>query len=276
VTTAGGSLYIGSPWVIAEETGATIEEKVRNFAWNRMQSNVSAVVDREHPREPGLFPITIQQTVESGKLPLEGFVDRDGKIVLLGNLYPANGDPAAARAKALQPFMANAPARGAASAPVTIVEFSDFQCPSCKHASHFGESILARYGDSVRYVRYDLPLVQSHPWALGAAMAGRAIYRQKPTLFWEYKKDVYENQEKLSAFTFYDFARGWAEDHGLDMGRYDSDMGSQEIRVELLNGAGAAFSNDVRATPTYMVNGVFVDAGDEAKALDAYVGRLLK
>ena len=276
VTTSGGNLYVGAPWFLSEESGATIEEKVKNFAWNRMQSNVTAVIDREHPREPGLFPITIHQTVEAGKFPLEGFVDREGKIILLGKLYSTSGDPAAVRVKALQPFIANAPARGAEKATVTVVEFSDFQCPSCKYASHVGESIVAKYGDSVRYVRYDVPLVQSHPWALGAAMAGRAIHRQKPELFWEFKKAVYEKQDTLSAFTFYDFARAWAEDHDLDVGRYDSDMGSQEIRTELLNGLGAAFSNDVRATPTYMVNGVFVDPGNEAKALDEYVAGLIK
>ena len=276
VTTAGGHLYLGSPWIIGEEEGATIEEKVKNFAWNKMQANATAVIDREHPREPNLFPIRINQVVEAGTLPLEGFVDREGKVVLLGRLYSAKDDPSAARLKGLESFMAKAPARGPANAPVTIVEFSDFQCPSCKHSSGYADTILAKYGESVRYIRYDLPLVQAHPWALGAALAGRAIHRQKPELFWDFKKQVYANQDKLSAFTFYDFARAWAEDHDLDMGRYDSDMGSQEIRVLLLNGAGAAFSNDVRATPTFMVNGTFVDAGDDAKALDAYVGGLLK
>ena len=63
------------------------------------------------------------------------------------------------------------------------------------------DDVVKKYGDQVRYIRYDLPLVSMHPWAFSATMAGRAIYRQKPELFWAYKKEVYENQDKISAFT---------------------------------------------------------------------------
>src|SRR5205085_3969240 len=136
--------------------------------------------------------------------------------------------------------------------------------------------ILAKYGDQVRYIRYDLPLLTTHPWAFAAALAGRAIYRQDPKAFWEYKKQIYANQDKLTAFTFDDFARGFAEDHSLDLKRYDADLASDEVKTDILNGVGLAFSSDVRATPTYMVNGVYVDPGDEGKALEAYVAGLLK
>jgi len=111
---------------------------------------------------------------------------------------------------------------------------------------------------------------------LSAAIAGRAIYRQKPEAFWQYKKWVYENQDKLTAFTLDDFARGFAGDHDLDMKQYDADIESELVRDQLLKGVGAAFSNDVRATPTYMINGTYVDSGDDGKALETYVEGLLK
>ena len=126
----------------------------------------------------------------------------------------------------------------------------------------------------MRYVRYDLPL-SGHPWAFPAALVGRAIYRQKPDLFWDYKKAVYENQENLSAFMFWDWARGWAEDHELDLAKYDADLNNADIKAEILKGAGTAFSNDVRSTPTYMVNGIMVDPGDEGKALAEYIDKML-
>jgi protein-disulfide isomerase len=270
-----GDVYLGLPWVLGDVEGKTIEEKLKNFAWAGLQENFTPMVTRERTRN-GLLPVTMLEMTAQGKVPLEGEIDPEAKVFFLGHFVPATGDMASARMKAFEPRLANAPAKGAAKPDVTVVEFSDFECPSCKHASTYLDPIMAKYGDRVRYIRYDLPLITSHPWAFAAAMAGRAIYRQKPEAFWDYKKQIYENQDKLTTFTFDDVARGFAQDHDLDMKRYDADIASTELRDELLKSVGAAFSNAVRATPTYMVNGVFVDAGDEGKALEAYVGGMLK
>jgi len=143
-------------------------------------------------------------------------------------------------------------------------------------ASGWMKPILEAHGDKVRYIRYDTPLVTIHPWALAAAIAGRAVWHQKPDLFWKYKEQVYANQEKLSAFTIDEFARGFASDHELDMKKYDADVQSPDLRVELVNGTGTAFTNDVRATPTYIVNGAFVEAGTDGKGLAEYVNAALK
>jgi protein-disulfide isomerase len=115
-----------------------------------------------------------------------------------------------------------------------------------------------------------------HPWAFAAAVAGRAIYRQKPALFWEYKKQIYANQDKLNAFLIDDFARGFAQDHDLDLKKYDADVNSADLQKGIIDGAGLALSNDVRATPTYMVNGIVVDPGNDGKYLESYIAGLLK
>jgi len=275
-TAPSGDFYLGLPWVLGDDTeGKTIDEKLKNFAWKNMKENFTPVFDRERTRN-GLLKVTMLEVTERGKVPIEGEIDSDGKVFFIGHFRPSNVDPATTRLKAFEPRIAAAPARGAAKPDVTIVEFSDFQCPSCQHAAHYVDPIIEKYGDRVRYVRYDLPLLSAHPWAFSAALAGRAIYRQKPDVFWEYKKQVYSNQDKLTAFTIDDFTRGFAQDHELDLKQYDADLASEAVRDELLAGIGAAFSNDVRATPTFMVNGVFVDAGEEGKALESYVAGLLK
>ena len=268
-----GGFYLGMPWPIANEEGASTEDKLKAFVWRSMQMNVTPVIDRKKLTDDGLYPVTMLETTENGKIPLQGLIDPDGRMFFFGN-FRRGGDLRAQRSKMFEPFFANAPTKGAANAPVTIVEFSDFECPSCKRAAGFADAILAKHGDKVRYVRIDLPLTM-HPWAFGAALAGRAIHRQNPELFWEYKKQVYSNQSSLNAFMFWDWARGFAEDRQLDMKRYDADLNNQEIKNEILRGAGTAFSNDVRATPTYMVNGAMVDAGDEGKVLTEYVEKLL-
>ena len=266
-----GGFFLGSPWPIEGQEGKTIEEKLKNFTWQNMQMNVTAEIERK-ATDDGLMPVTLWQTTESGKAPLYGLVDPQGSTFFFGNFKRMGEDIPVQRLKAFESLLAKSPSKG--SGGVTIVEFSDFQCPSCRRSSAWVDPIVTKHEGKVRYVRYDLPL-SGHPWAFPAALAGRAIHRQKPDLFWEFKKTVYDNQDQLNAFTFWDWARAWAEDHELDLKKYDADLENAELRAEILHGAGLALSNDVRATPTYLVDGTLVDAGDDGKALAAYVDKLL-
>ena len=274
VLTGTGGFFLGSPWPLVDEPGTTVEEKLGSFTLRNLRESMSVTVERK-PSEDGLWPTTLWQSTEAGKLGLSGFTDPQGRVFFMGNFRRLNADIGTQRLKSLEPFLVSAPVKGGAKGAVTVVEFSDFQCPSCRRSSAYVDAILAKHGDKVRYVRYDLPLA-GHPWAFPAAVAGRAIYRQNPELFWQYKKNVYDNQDQLTAFTFWDWARAWAEDHELDLKRYDADVANEEIKAEILKGAGMALSNDVRATPTYFVNGTIVDYGDDGQALAAYVTSLLE
>jgi protein-disulfide isomerase len=271
VVSPTGGLYLGTPWPIGNAEGKTVEDKLKAFTWQNMQQNMTAEI-KGKPTDDGLLPVTLWQATENGRMPLYGFVDPYGTTFFFGNFKRIDADVLPQRTKALDPLVAKMPVKG--SGAVTIVEFSDFQCPSCRRAAGWVDPIVTKYEGKVRYVRYDLPLT-GHPWAFPAALAGRAIHRQKPELFWDYKKTVYANQDQLNPFTFWDWARGWAEDHDLDLKKYDADLENAELRAEILQGAGFALSNDVRATPTYLVNGAIVDAGEEGKALAAYVDKLL-
>lgn len=267
--------YLGMPFPLAGSEGATMEEKLKNFIWNAMQMNVTVAIEKK-PTDDGLLPVTLYQATENGKMPLEGEIDPKGTTFFFGHFrHLAAGDSMRAqRTKAFSPFFASLPVKGPADAAVTVIEFSDFECPSCKRASGYLEPILEKHGNKVRYVRFDLPLTM-HPWAFPAALAGRAILRQKPEAFWDYKKQVYANQDTLTAFTFWDFARGFAQDHELDLKRYDADLQDETLKSEILKGAGFALANEVRFTPTYLVNGAFVDPGDGGKQLAEYVDKLL-
>lgn len=273
VVSPTGGFYFGMPWFLDTEQ-KPIEEKLKAFMWQSMHQNAAATVGTVRTSD-GLLPATIYSISEQGKVPLEGEVDPLGRVFFLGHFKRPNADTRAARLEGMKSAFATAPTEGAAKPQITVVEFSDFQCPSCRHAADYMTPIMEKYSDRVRYIRYDLPLVNNHPWAFGAAIAGRAIYRQKPELFWDYKKAIYSNQDKLSTFTLDDFARGFAQDHDLDMKKYDADVNSQEIRNELLSAIGLAFSNDISSTPTYLVNGQIAEPGANGEVLLARVESLL-
>lgn len=275
VTTNNGGHFLGTVWWLTNEPGANTAERLRGFLWRSLNQVFDPVIDKT--RTPfGTYKVTLNQTTEYGKMPLTGEVDAEGRLFFFGHFRAATADVIAERNKAFEAHVAKAPSRGAPQPQVTVVEFSDFQCPACKHAKAYVDPIVEKHGDKVRYVRVDLPLLSSHPWAFPAAMAGRAIHRQKPEAFWQFKKAVYDSQDSLTAFTFDNFARGFVLDHELDIKKYDTDVNSVELKNELLSGVAAAFSNSVSSTPMYLVNGVIVDPGDDGAALASYVEKQLQ
>jgi len=81
--------------------------------------------------------------------------------------------------------MNDAPLLGDAKAAVTIVEYSDFECPVCRNLHDVLRGMLPNYAGKVRLVFKDFPLEQLHPWARTAAIAGRCAYQQDPKAFWK-------------------------------------------------------------------------------------------
>jgi len=273
ITTERGNAYIGRPWFLDKYEGKP-EQKLKSFIWDNLHEAAEATIESSRNSE-GMRRVELRQTTEYGKIPIRGVIDAEGTIFFSGDFYPMKGDLRTARLAEIEKLIAASPSIGPVKAPVSIVEFSDFQCPSCRRSAAYMKPILKKYGDSVRYTRFDLPLMSHHPWAFGAAIAGRAIHRQNPEKFWQFKDSIYDNQEKLNAFTLGDFARAFAEDNDLDLARYDADVQSASVLQQILDGVGASFSLQLHGTPSYLVNGTLVDAGLEGEGIDRYIAAQL-
>lgn len=141
------------------------------------------------------------------------------------------------------------PARGDANAPVTIVEFTDFQCPACAAMHPVLEEVLKSYGNKVRFVVRDFPLNQ-HEWARKAAEAANAANAQGK--FFEYISVLFKNQKALDTPSL----KKYASDLGLDRARFDAalDRGVYAAEVEKDVADGEMYG--VGSTPTIFVNGV--------------------
>lgn len=273
VRSRSGNFFLGRPWLL--EGAGTPEQKIKSFAWENFQEAVTPqILSTKSPE--GLLNAKIDQTTEYGSYAIKGQVDAAGTIFFPGEFRPLTDDLARHRLEVLTPLFSVAPSRGPSDAPVSIVEFSDFQCPSCKHATTYTEPLLKTLDGKVRYTRIDLPLISNHPWAFPAAVAGRAVLHQSPEAFWQYKKAIYDNQSELNSFTIGDFARNFAADHELDLKKFDEDVNSEKVRAEILAGIGAAFMLQVQATPSFMVNGVLVDPGHDGKLLEDYIRKQLE
>ncbi len=142
---------------------------------------------------------------------------------------------------------------GPSHAPATLVEYGDFECPSCKQAAPAVKLLLGRYAGRVRLVWRNFPLEEVHPHALDAALAAEAAAGQGQ--FWQMHDLLFANQQHLKRPQL----RRYAEQLELDLTRYDADMGDtvylQRVREDIESGR----MSGVRATPTFFLNGVIQD-----------------
>jgi protein-disulfide isomerase len=140
------------------------------------------------------------------------------------------------------------PVMGPANAPITLVEFSDFQCPYCSKAVAQINATLQAYPKDVRLIFKQYPL-DSHPEAAISAAASLAAHQQGK--FWPMHDVMFANRSKLSRQSIL----AWAKEIGLDMKRFTTDLDSDAIRKAVLRDQADGDKAGVEATPTVFLNG---------------------
>ena len=139
--------------------------------------------------------------------------------------------------------------RGPDDAPVTLVEYGDFECPYCGMAEGTIRELLAQHGDDVRYVFRHLPLTDVHPSAQLAAEASEAAAAQGK--FWEMYDKLLAHQGEL---TPRDLAR-YATELGLDVDRFRNELRTRQYASRVSEDVASADESGVSGTPTFFING---------------------
>ncbi len=143
------------------------------------------------------------------------------------------------------------PAWGPEDAPITIIEFSDYQCPFCaRFRKQTYDRLKEEYGDKIRFVYRDFPLTQIHPEAVPAAIAAHCAGEQGK--YWEYHDLLFLGGRELGRETYV----AYADELGLDVDEFSRCIDEQryldEVQKDFNDGAAAG----VRGTPTFFINGI--------------------
>lgn len=145
-------------------------------------------------------------------------------------------------------------AEGGANAPVVLEEFGDFQCPPCGQMFPEVERMRQEYGDSVRFVFREYPLINVHPHALLAAHAAEAAGLQGK--FWEMHRELFDEQQAWSkAQDATPLFETYARRAGLDVDRFRRDLGGTETDARVVADRDRGKSVGVESTPTFYING---------------------
>jgi protein-disulfide isomerase len=160
---------------------------------------------------------------------------------------PQNPDPS--KRYAVDP--GSAPIRGRKDAPVTIVAFSDFQCPFCARVNPTLAQINQAYPEKVKIAFKHLPL-RIHPDAPAAHAAAESAHRQGK--FWEMYDKIFANQREIKP----DKLREYAKELGLDLVNFDKDVASPDVKKRIDSDSQEAEKLGVSGTPAFFINGRYL------------------
>ncbi len=186
----------------------------------------------------------------------------------------------AAKQAALASAIEGQPVRGKADAPVTVIEFSDYECPFCKRGHETVEQLLAKYPDQVKLVFMPYPL-PFHPWAMPASIAGVCAAQQDPAAHWKLYDGYFAGQAELSVETLQTTSEALLADSGIDLDAWRiclSDQSSEAHKqaagvVEAAMAAGS--EHGVDGTPAFFINGEFLGGAQPLEAFDRLVQQAL-
>ena len=203
----------------------------------------------------GFYRVNVHGKLGSSSRDEPFYVSADSKTVIRGEILDTTKNPFQADIDLLktddQPFL------GTPGAPVTIVEFADFQCPYCRQeASVIRKDLMEAFPGQIQLYFMDYPLASMHPFARGAAVLGRCIYTQNNGSFWKYHDWIFAHQSEITPDNL--------KDKGLEYAKTDPDLDSAKLaacaiapepRTQVDRSVAIGDALKITATPTFFING---------------------
>ena len=236
-----------------QDTPAEMEQRIQEMF--KTPPTVKVSVGRFKP-SPSLEFKEGTLSIDNGKGDTDRTVllTRDGKHLVVSELYDLEVDP---KRQALRTIsLKNEPSQGPADAPVTIVEYADLQCPTCARMHEFLETkVVPKYGNKVRIVFKDFPLVGIHDWSFTAAIADQCAYEMNPGAYTTMRTAIFRNQQLINITNLRDTLLSYGEQAGLDRvqlaGCLDAKSSLPRVQRDMDEGKRI----NVNQTPTVFING---------------------
>ena len=216
----------------------------------------------------GLFARQLQVGNEAGQtVSTTIFFDKSETKAIIGQYLDTSMEPWG-RVNMGSVNLDDHPTQGPADAPVTIVEFADFECPFCAHAFSVIETLVnTTYKGKVKVIFKAYPL-NVHPWAMKAAEAAECARLQNPAAFWDFARYFYTNQGSINAKNIEDNVDKLARAQKLDAPSLKACMDSAQTAARIKQDQTDGNTIHVSSTPTFFVNGIPVVGLPDGKIMD--------
>ena len=239
-----------------EKTAAMpTEETVNSFMQQTLgyDSSVTWKVSSIKPSvAAGLSEVTVVLTSPKGQSLTTFFVSEDGKHAIAGEIMPFGAKPYAPAQEALLKGV-NGPAKGPDKSAVTIVEFSDLQCPHCKDAQPVIDKLLAAEPNA-RFVFQNYPLPM-HNWAAKAAGYADCVGRSSKDAFWKFVQGTFDEQANITEANADEKLTGIADSAGVKGADMAACANKPDTRARIDKSVQLGTEVGVTGTPTLFING---------------------
>jgi protein-disulfide isomerase len=214
-----------------------------------------------------LYEVPVEVTFNGMSDTAVIYVSKDGRYIFRGDVQQLTADPLASIRQQLH--LEGYGSKGPANAKVVLVEFADFECPSCRQLDSLLREVLPKY-PQVRLVFKDFPLEQVHPWAMTAAIAGHCALQKSQDAFWSFHDAVYDNQDMITADNAFSKLNDLAKAAGVDPTTFGACMTDPKTRQTVEKSIAEGKALNINSTPTTFVDGrQFV--GPDPNSLQQYI-----
>lgn len=247
--------------LVASQTAAAsnsvTEQKVIHYVRERFgipDTTKLTVAPFQDSQYSDFYKTTILVQKGKEKSAQQAFITKDGHYMVIGTVFNLNGDPHKEIEQTIN--LVNQPSVGPANARVTVVEFADLECPMCAETQKFIEhDLIPKYGNKIRIVFKEFPLVQIHHWALTAAIANECAYKLNPADFLRYRSTIFAGQDMINAANVRSLLLDFGQRSGLNRLKLADCIDSKATlpRVEADMREGEKLG--IMSTPTLFING---------------------
>ena len=245
----------------------TISSRVVDYFGKAVSTpGVTFKVIKIEPAEiPGWKKGHLEAALGEQKQDVPFYVSNDGRYLFRSDVVDLTIDPFQAVMQKIK--LDGAPSRGPADAKVTVVEFSDFECPFCARAWEiFEKEVYPQYGDKVRFVFKQMPLTQIHPFSEDAAVATMCALQQGNDQFWKLYNGLFAAQNEITKENLPAKVEEIATAAGLDVPKLKDCLASRKSIDAVRADQQEAAAVGVNSTPTFFVNGRRVQGAQDANA----------
>lgn len=222
----------------------------------------------------GYFRVVAHLTKGQNRLDRVYYVSPDGLHFINGAIWDLSESPFL---DTLEHLPTDGPSFGPANAKVTIVVFSDFECPYCRElAKTIRDNLPQKYPNDVRVIYQDFPIASIHPWARAAAEASHCIANESVPAFWLFHDWIFEHQQEISPDNIQQKVLDFGKEHHLDLpalsGCINSHVTGPAVDRSLTAGQGL----QIEQTPTLFVNGRTIGGAVSWEQLQSVINLELK
>ena len=262
--------HTAAPSTSATSPTAAIQQKIETYLRNLYAWGPNYKLKFEPLKETpvaNLYEVKVEVSADGQADTAAFYVTKDGHFLIRAELEDITTDPAIKIRK--QITQAGYPSKGPADAKIVLVEYADYECPSCRQLDGILRALLPTQ-PQVRLIYKDFPLTQIHPWAMTAATAGRCAYHQDPNAFWKFHDALFDNQAIITPENAWQKMQDYATQSGLDANSLKVCMANPQTTEDVKKSMSEGESLRITNTPTIFVDGRRL-IGPDAPTLQQFI-----